>query len=123
MAAQTGGEQQQDYLRELAQTVISEISELDPDHCKELLGTFVSELFFSLSEQQRKDQQRQRQAEGIAAAKKKGVRLGRPPAPLPDNFRQICQDWQDKKLTLQQAADACNMPSTTFYTKAMKVKG
>ena len=66
------------------------------------------------------EQRRQRQAEGIAEAKKKGVRLGRPPTPLPENFQQVRLDWRSKKLTLQQAADACSMPVATFYAKAVR---
>ena len=65
---------------------------------------------------------RQRQAEGIAAAKARGEKFGRPPRPLPENFRQIRRDWRKKKLTLQEAADACAMPAGTFYSKAVKLE-
>ena len=60
------------------------------------------------------------QAEGIAAAKAKGVKFGRPPLPLPDNFYEVHKAWRTKKLTLKQAAAACNMPVGTFYGKARK---
>ena len=63
---------------------------------------------------------RQRQAEGIAAAKAKGVKFGRPSLPLPDNFYELHKAWRTKKLTLKQAAAACNMPIGTFYGKARK---
>ena len=63
---------------------------------------------------------RQRQAEGIAAAKSKGVKFGRPPLPLPNNFYAVHKAWRAKQLTLKQAADACNMPVGTFYGKARK---
>ena len=63
---------------------------------------------------------RQRQAEGIAAAKAKGVKFGRPALPYPENFREIHRDWRKKKITLRQAAEACGMPVGTFYAKARK---
>lgn len=63
---------------------------------------------------------RQRQAEGIAAAKAKGVKLGRKPLPLPENFYEVHRAWRSKKLTLKQVAAACNMPVGTFYGKARK---
>lgn len=65
---------------------------------------------------------RQRQAEGIAAAKAKGVKFGRPSRPYPDNFREIHRDWRRKEITLRQAADACGMPVGTFYEKARKLE-
>jgi DNA invertase Pin-like site-specific DNA recombinase len=65
---------------------------------------------------------KQRQAEGIAAAKARGVKFGRPPRPLPDNFDEVCRDWQDKKITLRQAAEICQMPPSTFYDRATKLE-
>ena len=63
---------------------------------------------------------KQRQAEGIAAAKARGVKFGRPPAVLPENFYAVHKKWRDKKITLRQAAEACGMPEGTFYAKARK---
>ena len=63
---------------------------------------------------------KQRQAEGIAAAKERGVKFGRPPKPLPDNFYGVYQQWKAKRLTLKQAAEACGMAETTFFDKAKK---
>ena len=56
----------------------------------------------------------------LAAAKAKGVKFGRPPIPLPDNFYLVHKAWRAKKLTLKQAAAACGMPVGTFYCKAVK---
>ena len=61
---------------------------------------------------------RQRQAEGIAAAKAKGVRFGRPPAPLPENFHHLYQQWKNGKITGTAAAKLCGMPLSTFRYRA-----
>ena len=63
---------------------------------------------------------RKRQAEGIAAAKARGVKFSRPPVPLPGNFYEVHRAWRGKKMTLRQAAEACGMPEGTFYAKAVK---
>ena len=65
---------------------------------------------------------RQRQAEGIAAAKAKGVKFGRPPRSVPDNFDQVHREWREKKITLKEAAKACDMPVGTFYGKIRKME-
>ena len=90
---------------------------------KDLMGTFLSDIVLqvlSFVAENERTNIRQRQAEGIAAAKAKGVKFGRPPLPLPDNFYEVHKAWRTKKLTLKQAAAACNMPIGTFYGKARK---
>lgn len=96
---------------------------LDTRQGKDLLGTFIADLvlqILSFVAQNEREYIRKRQAEGIAAAKAKGVKFGRPPKPLPDNFYAVHKAWRTKKLTLKQAAEACNMPVGTFYGKARK---
>lgn len=66
------------------------------------------------------DKGQSQKAEGIAAAKAKGVKYGRPPKPLPHNFHKVHRAGRAKKMTLKQAAEACNMPVGTFYDKARK---
>ena len=61
---------------------------------------------------------RQRQAEGIAAAKARGVRFGRPPMPLPENFPAQYQRWKRGEITGKAAAQACGMPLSTFFYRA-----
>ena len=65
---------------------MSEISELDPSHSTELMGTFVSELFLLVAEQRQREERRQKQAQGIAAAKAKGVHFGPKPRAMLDGF-------------------------------------
>lgn len=103
--------------------VVLDMPLLDTRRGKDLMGTFLSDIVLqvlSFVAENERVNIRQRQAEGIAAAKARGVKFGRPPLPLPDNFHAVHQAWRDKKLTLKQAADACNMPEGTFYAKARK---
>ena len=96
---------------------------LDTRQGKDLMGTFIADLvlqILSFVAQNEREYIRKRQAEGVAAAKAKGVRFGRPPIPLPDNFYAVHKAWRMKKLTLKQAAEACTMPVGTFYGKARK---
>ena len=98
---------------------------LDTRRGKDLVGTFLSDVVLqvlSFVAESERSNIRQRQAEGIAAAKARGVRFGRPETPYPDNFREIPQDWRNKKITLRQAADACKMPVGTFYGKARRLE-
>lgn len=104
-----------------ADIVVLDIPLLDTRRGKDLMGTFLSDIVLALlsyiSENERANI-RQRQAEGIAAAKARGVRFGPAPMPLPDNFHDVYQDWKHKKLTVTEAADKCKMARSTFYNKA-----
>ena len=105
--------------------VVIDMPLLDTRRGKDMMGTFLSDIVLQVlsfvSENERINI-RQRQAEGIAAAKARGVRFGRPSLPLPDNFHTMHQDWRGKKITLRQAADACGMSTGTFYSKALKIE-
>ena len=103
--------------------VVLDMPLLDTRRGKDLMGAFLSDIVLqvlSFVAENERTNIRQRQSEGIAAAKARGVKFGRPPTPLPDNFHQVHQDWRGKKITLQQAAKACSMPVGTFYAKATR---
>ena len=104
-----------------ADIVVIDIPLLDTRRGKDLMGTFLSDIVLALlsyiSENERANI-RQRQAEGIAAAKARGVRFGPAPMPLPENFHDVYQDWKHKKLSVREAAKQCNMARSTFYLKA-----
>lgn len=103
--------------------VVLDMPLLDTRRGKDLMGTFLSDIVLqvlSFVAENERTNIRQRQAEGIAAAKAKGVKFGRPPFPLPDNFYEVHKDWRGKKLTLKEAANACGLPIGTFYAKARK---
>ena len=105
--------------------VVLDMPLLDTRRGKDLMGTFLSDIVLqvlSFAAENERSNIRQRQAEGIAAAKAKGVKFGRPPLPLPDNFSKVHRDWRNKKLTLREAADACAMPVGTFYAKAVRLE-
>ena len=95
---------------------------LDTRTGKDLMGTFVSDLILQIlsfvAENERQNI-RSRQAQGIAAAKARGVRFGKAPSPLPDNFYEVHQRWRMKKISVTEAARECGMPQTTFYDRAI----
>lgn len=104
-----------------ADIVVIDMPLLDTRNDKNLLGTFISDIVLALLSYVAENERiniEQRQAEGIAAAKARGVKFGRPPVPLPDNFYEVHKQWRDKKLTLKQAAIACNLAASTFFDKA-----
>ena len=65
---------------------------------------------------------RQRQMEGIAAAKARGVHFGPEAQALPEAFEALRQAWRTKKVTLREAADACGMPKSTFYDAVLRTE-
>jgi DNA invertase Pin-like site-specific DNA recombinase len=101
--------------------VVLDMPLLDTRRGKDLMGTFLSDIVLqvlSFVAENERTNIRQRQAEGIAAAKAKGVRFGRPPATLPQNFHSVYQQWKSGRITGVAAAAACNMPISTFRYRA-----
>ena len=109
-----------------ADIVVIDMPILDTRRGKDLMGTFLSDIVLALlsyiSENERLNI-RARQAEGIAIAKANGVRFGPEPKPLPDNFYDIYSIWVRGELSVSEAARLCNMPRSTFYDKARRLKG
>ena len=106
-----------------ADIVVIDMPLLDTRREKNLLGTFISDVVLALLSYVAENERtniKQRQAEGIAAAKARGVKFGRPPLPIPENFYQMHKDWRAGKITIEEAAKACNMCPKTFYSKAVK---
>ena len=109
-----------------ADIVVIDMPLLDTRREKNLLGTFISDIvlaLFSYVAENERMNIRQRQAEGIAAAKARGVKFGRPPVPVAENFDEVHRLWRGKKLTLRQAAQACGLPESTFFDKARELEG
>ena len=106
-----------------ADIVVIDMPLLDTRREKNLLGTFISDVVLALLSYVAENERtniKQRQAEGIAAAKARGVKFGRPPLPIPENFYQMHKDWRAGKITIEEAAKVCNMCPKTFYSKAVK---
>ena len=98
---------------------------LDTRCAKDLLGTLIADLVLQLLSfvaQKERENIRQRQAEGIAAAKARGVRFGRLPDQLPKDFDMLVRLWKDKALTTTEAAQLCGMARSSFRYRASKIK-
>ena len=93
---------------------------LDTRNGKDLMGTFIADLvlqILSFVAENERVNIKKRQAEGIAAAKLKGVRFGRPEIPPPDNFDEIVAAWEAKKIPFSEAVRQCGMSEATFYRR------
>lgn len=121
-SSQISSGETQERIQKLAQDVLRDISELDPAHSKELLGAFVSELFLSVANEERREYRRRQQAEGIAAARERGVKFGRARKPLPENFEEYREAWRGGRMSLREAAHACGMSHATFRNAALRVE-
>ena len=101
-----------------ADIIVLDMPLLDTTKAKDLLGTFIADLVLQLlsfvAENERVNIL-QRQAEGIAAARRRGVKFGRPKRTLPEEYAEYYKLWKDKKISAQEGADRCNMPLWAFY--------
>lgn len=103
--------------QKVADIRVIDIPLLDTSIHRDLTGTLIADIVLQLLSyvaQSERENIRQRQAEGIAAAKSKGVAFGRPPMALPDDFYPVCTDWKCKKISSRQAAIKLNVSQSTF---------
>lgn len=104
-----------------ASILVLDMPLLDTRRGKDLMGTFLSDIVLqvlSFVAENERTNIRQRQAEGIAAAKAKGIRFGRVPKPLPENFHAVYQRWKSGEITGTAAAKECGMPLSSFRYRA-----
>jgi DNA invertase Pin-like site-specific DNA recombinase len=83
----------------------------------DLTGTFIADLvlqILSYVAQTERENIRQRQREGIVAAKLRGVKFGRPEKPVPEKFWELKNDWENKKISSRQAARELSIAQDTF---------
>lgn len=107
-----------------ADIVVLDMPLLDTRQGKDLMGTFIADLVLqvlSFVSQMERDNIRQRQKEGIASAKERGVKFGRPPKELPEDFAEVAEAWQSGEITSVAAAEQLNMTLSTFRYQAEKV--
>ena len=101
--------------------VVLDMPLLDTRRGKDLMGTFLSDIVLqvlSFVAENERTNIRQRQAEGIAAAKARGIQFGRPPRPLPKNYHSAYKRWKAGKITGTAAAKECGMALSTFRYRA-----
>ena len=108
-----------------AAIVVLDMPLLDTRDEKNLIGTLISDIVLSLLSYVSESEYRnihQRQAEGIAAAKARGVHFGRKPMILPEKFPEAYHKWKCKEITASEAAKECGMAKSTFYKKTIIVR-
>ena len=105
--------------------VVIDMPLLDTRQGKELMGTFIADLvlqILSFVAQSKREKIRERQKQGIAAAKARGVRFGRPEKVPPENFLELVKQWENKKLPLQDLLKECGMSKATFYRRLRELR-
>lgn len=98
---------------------------LDTRLNKDLMGTFIADLvlqILSFVAESERDTIRKRQAEGIAAAKARGVRFGRPVKKSPKNFVEMVGKWEDGKLSTKEVLQKTGLMASTFYRRYREYK-
>lgn len=98
---------------------------LDTRNGKDLMGTFIADLvlqILSFVAESERSNIRKRQAQGIAAAKARGVRFGRPEARIPEEFPKIVRDWERKRISIDEALEKCGISESTFYRKVREYR-
>lgn len=98
---------------------------LDTRNGKDLMGTFIADLvlqILSFVAQNERENIRKRQEQGIAAAKARGVRFGRPAVDPPDNFPRIVADWEAGRLDFREALVKSGLSQATFYRRLRELR-
>lgn len=93
---------------------------LDTRNGKDLMGTFIADLvlqILSFVAQSERENIKKRQAEGIAAAKARGVKFGRPEIEVPKNFAETVKAWEQKQISISDALRITGLAEATFYRR------
>lgn len=96
---------------------------LDTRNGRDLMGTFIADLvlqILSFVAESERVNIRTRQAQGIEAAKKRGVVFGRPRKELPEEFEKYVEEWAEKRISLEDVLEICNISRSTFYRMVQK---
>lgn len=106
--------------------IVLDIPQLDTRKGKNRYGFLVADVVYSMLEyvtENDNNVRKSRQREGIAEAKQRGIKFGRPPKQMPDNFTQIYNRWVSKEITGTEAAKLCGVSRTVFYKRVKEMKG
>lgn len=93
---------------------------LDTRRAKDLMGPFIADLvlqILSFVAQNERENIKQRQAQGIAAAKARGVQFGRPGLPEPAHFAELFKTWENRLITIDQITARYGISESTFYRR------
>lgn len=105
--------------------VVIDMPLLDTRQGKDLMGTFIADLvlqILSFVAQNEREKIKERQEQGIAAAKARGVRFGRPEKELPDNFSRLVKEWERKRIPLTEILKQCEISEATFYRRLREMR-
>lgn len=108
-----------------ADIIIQDMPLLDTTKSRDLLGNFISDVVLQLLSfvaENERNNIRTRQAEGIEAAKQRGVRFGKPAIPVPENFSELYRRWEQGSININEFARLCNMGRSTMYKHIREYK-
>lgn len=108
-----------------ADIIIQDMPLLNTTKTKDLLGSFISDVVLQLLSfvaENERNNIRTRQAEGIAAAKERGVQFGKPKISMPQNFPHLYCMWENKLITIEEFASICNVGRSTMYNRIKDYK-
>ncbi len=103
-----------------ADVLVLDMPLLDTRQCRDILGSFIADLvlqILSYVAHTERENIHQRQAEGIAAAKARGVRFGRPVKEFPPDFDSLYVSWRNGEISGDELADRCDMALGAVYRK------
>ena len=109
-----------------ADVIVLDIPQLDTRKGKSQYGLLVADVVYSMLEyitDNDNNVRKSRQREGIVEAKQKGIKFGRPPKQMPDNFTQIYNRWVSREITSAEAAKLCGVSRTVFYKRVKEMRG
>ena len=98
---------------------------LDTRQGKDLMGTFIADLvlqILSFAAQSERENIKKRQEQGIAAAKARGVKFGRPEKEIPEDFGEIVWLWEKKQISFSEVLEICRISEATFYRRLRKFR-